>query len=226
MRDYLTDSNLVRSAGLSAVLTLMSAGRLLQGDLPFIEYVILTFLVMILISGAVWAWGRSAGMPGIVTDRQTLVTGVAIAVVVSLVMLPIRICWLDRLAHRLLQGAGNQAFVELSYPSSWSGRLALVLWSAGFQVMFLQAAPMSLFTRVTGRPVVAAGLCIALRAYVVYRQMAEAGIMEGAWLFMVPATAGVAVGCFLFARYGLVPAMLFAGGTDLHVFVGTLGDTL
>jgi len=106
----------------------------------------------------------------------------------------------------------------LSYPSTASARISLVLWSAGFQVMVLQAAPMSIFGRLSGRRSAAVGLCLALRAYVASRQIAEAGITDCIPLFVVSALASTAAGCVVFARFGLAPTMLLAGGMDLHVF--------
>jgi len=79
MRDYLSESNLFKAAGLAALLTVMSLGRLVQAGVPLGLYVPATFVVMTLVSGAVTAWGRHAGMPGIVTGRRTLLRGLAVA---------------------------------------------------------------------------------------------------------------------------------------------------
>jgi len=136
----------------------------------------------------------------------------------SLLALPLYVFWLDPILSAALQGAPRRSLMALSYPSTVTGRLSLVLWSAGFQTMFLQAAPMSLFGRLTERRSVAVGLCMALRAYVACRQMAEAGLPGGMSFFVASVLVTSAVGCVVFARFGFVPSMLFAAGLDLHVF--------
>ena len=65
MRILLSESNLFKSAGLSAILTVMSVGRLVQAGRPLGMYIPMTFVAMMLASGPVTAWGRHAGMPGI-----------------------------------------------------------------------------------------------------------------------------------------------------------------
>ena len=224
MRDYLSESNLVKAAGLAVVLTVMSLGRLIEARQPLGLYIPATFVAMTLIAGAVTAWGQRAGMPGIVTDRRTFLRGAAVAAGLSLLALPLYLFVLDPLLKTALLTSRHRTIVELSYPSTWEGRLSLVLWSAGFQALFLQAAPMSLFARLTGRRSAAVGLCLALRAYVSYRQVASAGVADGVPLLFVSALVTTAAGCVVFARFGLAPAMLFAAGLDLHVFFAGAGS--
>ena len=177
---------------------------------------------MMFIAGAVTAWGRRAGMAGIVTDRRTLWSGLALAVLLALLALPVYLLELDALLRDALRRATGSTLMNLSYPATIRGCLALMLWSAGFQTMFLVAAPMSLFARLTNRSSAALGLCLALRAYVQHRQMAEAGIIAALPLFLIPALATTLAGGFLFARYGLAPAMLFAAALDLRLLLHAL----
>lgn len=218
MRTLLSESNFFKSAGLSVILTVMSIGRLVHTGNPLGMYIPMTFAAMMLVSGPVIGWGRHAGMPGIYSDRLTLLKGAAIAVALSLIALPVHLYWLDSFLQPALLSAEHGALEELSYPSTDSARISLVLWSAGFQVMFMQAAPMSIMGRLTGRRSAAVGLCLALCAYVVYRQITEAGIRDCIPLFMVSALVSTTAGCVVFARFGLVPTMLLAGGMDVHVF--------
>jgi hypothetical protein len=223
MRNYVTEPNLLKAAGLSAVVTLMSAGRLVLAGRPLALYIPATFIAMTLVSGAVTAWGRYADMPGILTDRRTLLRGMAFAAALSLLTVPICVFWLDPILRVAFLHAGRPAVLDLAYPSSISGRLSLLLWSAGFQTLFLVAAPMSLFARLTGRPTSSVLLCLALRAYVSYRQITEAGMFEGSLLLAMSALLATAAGCFLFARFGLMPTMLFGAGLDLHLFLASPG---
>jgi len=218
MRDFLTETNLFKAAGLSAILTLMTMGRLVHAEKPFGVYVGLTFALMAFVCGAVTAWGKRGGMPGIVTDSQTLLRGLALAATVSLVLLPVQVLWLDPSFLDALENAESKTRMELAYPSTANGCLSLVLWSAGFQMMFLQAAPMSFFVRLTGSQAWALGLCVALRSFVAYLQIDEAGVTEHAVLFTVWAMVTTGVGCLVFARFGLAPTMFLAAGLDLNVF--------
>ena len=217
MRAYLTESNLVKAAGLAVMVTLMSVPRLVQTGRPLGLFVVMTFLVMTLVCGAVTAWSRCAGLAGAVTARRTLMRGAAAAAAVGLGSLPIQVFWLDPLLRHALAGGANHSMAALSYPATVGGCLALILWSAGFQTIFFQAAPMSFFARLTGSRLVALGLCLALRVYVAYRQVVYSGMTDCLGLFVVSAAGTAAVGCVLFARYGLAPAMLLAAALDLHV---------
>ena len=219
MRDYFAESNLPRAAALAAILTLMSVGRLVEGGKPLALFIPTTFAAMVFVSAAVTAWGRRAGMAGIATARRTFLRGATVAVALSLIALPIYAFWLDPVLRRGVLGATRSGMPELTYPSSLSGCISLLLWSAGFQVMFLQAAPMALFARLTGRASVSVVLCMAFRTYVTYRQVADAGMTEGLLPLAIAAVLTTGFGYIVFARFGLAPSMLLAAGLDLHVFL-------
>lgn len=215
MRSYCTVVNLGKSAGLSAAVTMMAVGRLSQGHMPLAAYIPLTFVAMVLVTGAVTAWGTQAGMPGVVTDRGTFLRGALLALALALVSVAAHRLGGNAFLRELLQDPRHALVLELTLPSTLQGQLSLVLWSAGIQVMILMAAPMSLFARITRNRWLALGLCLALRAYVVHQQMVYAGITDGAPWFLTSALLSTATGCFLFARFGLGPAMLFAAAAEL-----------
>lgn len=218
MRVYLSETNLVKAAILAAVVILLSVPRLVQCGEPLILYLPATFAAMLLVGGAVTAWGRSAGMPGIATDRRTLGAGAAAAAALTIVALPAQVFWLDPLLRRAMGAALAPSTAALSYPATIGGCLALLLWSAGFQTIFLQAAPMSFFIRLTGRPLVALSLCLALRVYVTHRQVLLSGMTDAIAALVALSAAATLAGCILFYRFGLAPAMLLAAGLNLHLF--------
>ena len=113
MRDYLSESNLVKAAGLAVVLTVMSLGRLIEARQPLGLYIPATFVAMTLIAGAVTAWGQRAGMPGIVTDRRTFLRGAAVAAGLSLLALPLYLFVLDPLLKTALLTSRHRTIVEL-----------------------------------------------------------------------------------------------------------------
>jgi hypothetical protein len=218
MRDYVSLPNLYKAAGLAALVTVMSIGRLIQADVWLGMYVPMTFMSMLFVGGAVTAWGRSAGMAGIATDRATLGQGIGVAAFLVLVALPIYVLWLDPMLQRALLETGRSDLLEMSYPSTTRGRLAMLLWSAGFQALFFVAAPMSYFARLTRSVWLSIAFCLAVRGFLVFRQMVESGIVDGAPYFVSSALASTFLACLVFARYGLIPTMLFAAGLDLRAF--------
>ncbi len=143
MRTYLAISNLSRAAGLSALLTLMALGRVAHGQMPLGAYIPLTFLAMLFFGGAVTAWGSCAGMQGVITNRDTLVCGAAIAAAISLLAVPAYLIGVDPGVRELFSEPRYAAMLELTLPSTLGGRVSLMLWSASFQTVVLVAAPMS-----------------------------------------------------------------------------------
>ncbi|MDP6631747.1 MAG: hypothetical protein QGH42_12180 [Kiritimatiellia bacterium] len=217
MREFLSYRNLLRASALAAIVTLMSIGRLIQGGMPLAIFVPLTFGVLTFICGAVTAWEHCAGMPGLVTDRRTLLHGSAVALVIAMVVLPLRLLWLDDIIRKALLSAGERSYYELSYPSTLGGVLALVMWSAGFQLLFTQAAPLSLCARLTNSRTISTALCVALHTYIMYTQVVAAGMTELPPLFILAALAQGLVACLVFGIYGLIPTVVLAIGTDLHL---------
>ena len=220
MREFLSYRNLLKASALAAVITVMSTGRLIQGRMPLLIFIPLTFGLLTFICGAVTAWGNCAGMPGIVTDRKTLLRGTAVALLVSLVVLPVRLFWLDEVVQQALLSARDSSYYELSYPSTISGILSLILWSAGFQLLFAQAAPMSLCARLTNSRAIAIALCVALQTYILHEQVIAAGLSGSVTLFVAAALIQGTIACLIFSTYGLIPTVLLAIGTDLHLFSG------
>jgi len=220
MRTFLSEENLKKAAVMAVVVTVMSVGRLVQAGVPMAFFLTATFFSMMLVCGVVAAWSATAGMPGMVADRQTLWRGLAIAAALMVVMIPVRLFWLNPILHGALLNAQSSELARLSYPETTAGRVSLLLWSAGFQFLCMQAAPMSIAARLTGRRSVAVGICVAFRAYVVYRQILAGGITDGVTLFVALALIGATVQCMMFATFGLIPAMVLAGGMDLHLFFG------
>jgi hypothetical protein len=223
MRDYLSIPNLLRAMPLAAVVTVLALPRIVEGGallrIGLAQAFVACFLAMTLVSGAVTAWGRKGGMPGILTDRQTLLQGLALALLLSLAALPLFRYGLDPLYRGVLDVPGRGSAFEMHFPSTLRGQLATLGWMVGFQTLFVCAAPMSLFARLTGRRNVAVALCAALTAFLVHLKAAEQGVQEHYLLFALPGIAGSVLAAVVFSRYGLVPTMFLAGGMTLHLFL-------
>ena len=223
MRLFLTTSNLYKSAALAGLGTLMSAGRIVHGGMPPVLCISSMFLMLMFIAGAVNAWGQCAGMPGIVTARRTFLLGLLIVCILVFLILPIQVFWLDPGLKSAMLKAGRPGLTALAYPETFAGRVSLLLWSAGFQTLFMAAAPMALAARITGRWPIAMVVCIILRACIWRLQVAEYGLAEHALPFTAAAVFPAAIACWLFARFGLAPAMVFGAGMSLHVFFACPG---
>jgi hypothetical protein len=219
MRTYLNTDNFLQAAALSAVVTSLSVGRLRESDLPLLLGVVTVFVCMTLVCAAVTAWGRRAGMAGVWTDGRTLRRGLIAALVLGLVLWPIFLLGLDPLTRDILGGAANGDMLRLAFPPTTRGILALILWAAGFQTLFLQAAPMSVAVRLTDSRFAALALCLFLRLHISYQQIDGAGLADHMFLLMVPAAAAGLLGCLLFASFGLLPSMFFAALLDVRLLL-------
>jgi len=218
VRTYLSERNLFEAAGLSAAATVLGLGRMARSGQNVIPFVVAGFLVMIFVCGMVTAWGREGGMAGILPPRARGLRGCVMALVVALIVLPVRVFWLDPQLREALVQAIRRPDMALWYPEDAAGILSLMGWSAGIQMLFLQAAPMAFTARLTGRPVVGVALALALRSLLLRLQLDAAGIVEGVPLFYGSAWLGTLLGCVVYARYGLLPAALLAAGMDLSAW--------
>jgi hypothetical protein len=219
MRKFISTPNLKQAVGLAAIITAMSVGRILQaGAVPSLQ-IPAAFLAMIFVCGAVTAWGTSAGMPGIVTDRKTLVQGTLVAICLSLIALPLQIFWIVPFIYKSLLASAKPSLAALMFPATVGSQIAVLLWSAGFQTMFMQSAPMSFFARLVNRQSIALALCLVFRAYVAHRQLAGAGLAGMEPVLSLSTLLATAAGCLVFARFGLVPTILLSIGLNLHLLL-------
>ncbi len=220
MRDYLQLSNLSRATRLGGIITLMSIPRLVQGNAPHWLYVFAAFLCLTLVAGAATAWGETGGMAGLFPRDRRLGVGLVFAVLAGILVGIIHSVALDPLLQEALVDSGNTDRLLLQFPNTIGKQVAIILWVAGFQALFFNAAAMSFLCRLTRRITIALPLAIAFRVFVSHLQLESLHL--GA---IVPyyAMNGIscAVGCMLFARAGLIPASLFAAIlASRHVFQG------
>ncbi|MFO7870388.1 MAG: hypothetical protein R6V03_03035 [Kiritimatiellia bacterium] len=218
MREYLSLSNLRRALPVAGAVTMLSIPRILQGNLPVVLYTIAAFLSLILLSGAATAWGRKGGMAGLFPERRRMLFGVMLGAGLAVLVLPLYLAWVDPALHRAVTAAENPEVLRLRYPATTGGRFALVLWTAGFEIMFFQAFLMSFAARLTGRQSIAIACSVALRLYVTHLGLMEAGVSGEYPLFMTSAGVSALACAVLFARFGFPASAVFSAGTSLHVF--------
>jgi hypothetical protein len=217
MRTFISTANLKQAVGLAAAITVMSVARILQaGAMPSLQ-IPAAFLSLIFICGAVTAWGASAGMPGIMTDRKTLVQGTLVAICLSLIALPIQIFWTVPFICKSLLASAKPSLAALMFPAAAGSQIALLLWAVGFQTMFMQAAPMSFFARLVNRQSIALALCVIFRAYVSHHQLEGANLASMEPILFLSPLLATGTGCLVFARFGLAPTILLSIGLNLHL---------
>ena len=217
MRDYVSLQNLRRSALLSAVVTVMTVPRLVQAGLPMDIYVPATILSMLLVCGAPAAWSHKGGLRGLFPAGRVW-RGVGIAFLLSLLALPY-FYYAAPVMRELLRSTGNVKLFELNYPESTADRLALVLWSGGFQTMFFCAAPMALFCRLLRRVWPAVILTVLMRVLVMGYRFSFVGVTHDILPALCASAVAAAVYSVLYAKAGLPATMVFAGGLNAHLFV-------
>ena len=118
-----------------------------------------------------------------------------------------------------IEYADPAAFDEAARLLAPGGRLALLLWSAGFETFFFVAATMSFLARLTRRQWVAVSGAALFRMFVATVQLEAAQVWEAIPLSPAASAVSAAVASLLFARYGLPAAMLFSAGLGLHLFL-------
>ncbi len=216
MRDYLSISNLRKSLVLGSAVTAAATPRILQGSDNAEILIPSAMLLMTLVAGAVLAWGARGGMVGAFPDRRVMLAGLAGALLVGLVAGMLRMIWSDQALRDVLVSPDLVARFELSFPGTVAEKLALVLWAAGFQVLFFQAGVMAFASRLTGRWEYALVLAGFFRIWVMHLQMDQAGVPPVLSAYIM-STATTLIGATLFARSGLPAAMVFAAAIELRL---------
>jgi hypothetical protein len=197
----------------------MTIPRLLAWGVPLAFYIPATFLSMTLVSGAATAWSTSAGMCGLFPAPRRQLAGMAIAAALAILVLPIFMLYIDPVIVPAIAAKGGQEMLMKRYPVTLSGQIALLLWSAGFETMFLQAAAMSLLSRITGRQWMAVTAAVTLRILLYSHQLDELHILSENPHLLFIAGLMTTASCILFARFGLPAAMVLSAGTCLHVML-------
>ena len=218
MRDYLSLGNLWKAVLLGAAVTLMSIPRIIQGGMPVAPFAMLALFGMTLISGAATAWGEKGGMCGLFPGWRRTGIGLGLAALLTIIAAPISCLWLDPRLYGAIEATGDTKALTLAYPDTAAGKIASVLWSGGFHVMFFVIAGMSFLARLTGKATVSIAIIVVFRVAVGLYKAQEAGMTDHVSLLLLLSAVQTACSCLLFARTGLLPTMVFAMGMETHLF--------
>ena len=212
---YLSLSNLRDALALGLLVTAMALPRLQLTGHASLLFVGTSFLGMTLMAGAATAWGSAAGMRGCWPGLRRslwgalagLVTGLVLAVIFVKVDLPLR---------HALSGDVHASAMAMAFPPDAPSRWAALLWVAGLETLFFQAAPTSFFARLTGVRGVSVAASALLRGFVAFEQARGLHIDPAT---MVAGHLGLAaVGSALFAWGGFPAAATFAAAVTSRLF--------
>ncbi|MDA0991967.1 MAG: hypothetical protein O3A51_14600 [Verrucomicrobia bacterium] len=215
MRTYISLPNLARAVVLGGGMTLLSIPRLLQGSLSPVLYVATALLCLTMLAGMMTAWSAAGGMTGFWPGARRRWVGCGVAVLLGAMLVPLLTQWLDPMIKQALIASGHTERLQLQFPETRWQQAALILWVAGFQVLFFTASAMSLFSRLTKRWPMALVLAVILRLSVAHVQFDNIPIASMGPIYGMHAVS-TAISCTLFARAGLLPAILFALVLSLH----------
>lgn len=211
MRDYLKEQNLRQATLIAVVVTVMALPRLVLAGVDLRVYLPAGLLSMILVAAAATAWGHYGGLHGMFPERRRMIAGMAMAVVLAWIGLPLALR-LDALRLELLAAGEIDHWRVQPVPTDPTAIMALLLWSAGFETMFFQAGALSYLARLLKRRRPALAGAVILRGFVSYLQMGGDLSADAALIFqtgvMIDATlAGglyVAAGWPAAATYTIV----------------------
>jgi hypothetical protein len=216
MRKYLSIENLKNATVLGVAVGLMAIPRILEGsDRLALVRVLAVIPSMTIIAGAVTAWGKTAGMCGALPDRGTVRAGIWIALAAGLLVAPF-LFWQDAGIAAMSDTPSSPFERNLPLPATLTGCLALILWSAGFETLFFRAGAMSFFARVTNRQWTGVIGAILISLAVRSAKLGSVDTDGMMALRIVGMTVVTTVGCVLYARSGLVAAMVFAAVLDMR----------
>ncbi len=201
MRDYLQLANLRRAAVVGFMVTMLAVPRLMMAGVDLAVYIPACLATMMLVAGAPTAWGHYGGLPGLFPRWARVKRGMTAAVLFALIMFPFALR-MDALRWELLEVGQIEHWRVMPPPTTAADIVALLLWRAGFEALFFQAATICLLARLfrDWRPALIGA--VLLRGAVTAAQMGYDLGGDYAWWFLA---------------YTLIDAVL-AGG--LYVIAG------
>lgn len=217
MRDYLSTANLRHALAMGSVATAMALPRIVRAGDGVGILIAAALVSMTLTAGAVTAWGTQAGMRGPYRRAGETAAGLAVALALALLLVPVQRGIVQPLFEAAVRDSGDVRWVALQLPETVADRAALALWAAGFQTLFGVAAPTCLAARITRRVWPALILTTALAAFVASLQLDAYGAGMGRGFLSALSAGRALLGCLLYVRFGLLPCAAFAAGSSLHL---------
>lgn len=219
MREYLALSNLVKALLLGGIAAAMAMPRIVQAGMNPVLGGVTAFVAMTMIGGMVSAWNKKAGMAGLFPAWQKCLGGVAVALVAGCCVSVLSLYVIDPVVKHVFSVTGNGKSLELMFPDSTKECVGLLLWSAGFEILFFEAGAMSFFARLTNNSSVSVLGAAGLKMFVVFNRLSGLGITDEIPFFVISSGAISAMACILFAKSGLPATVVFSIVLSLRHFL-------
>ena len=217
MREYLSESNLRKALLVSAVCTLASLPRILHGGMNPAFYVPAAFISLTLVAGMATAWDKRGGMAGLWPDRKHQLTGIGLAVLMALILIPIALKT-DPAIKAAFESADSPKAVILQYPESPGGVTALILWSVSFEFLLFVAACAAVFARLFNRRWAAIIGPVLIRVAVAHYQLTTGHVTDASALILMEAAIMTAGATILFTHYGIAAPVVFIALLETRLF--------
>jgi len=207
LREYLSGANLKQAALLGGVVGVMALPSIVEAGRATPAFCGATLSGMVLVAGFATAWQRHGGMAGLFPGRQALRWGVPLAVLFAVLLWPIYYV-IEPPLEAALRATPLHGRVELFFPSTLATRVAYLLWTCGFELLFFHAAAQAFFARLTHSREAAIGAAVVFRALVGYLQLGS--VLPGDLFQFVLALQMLraVMTALVFAHFGLPPAVL------------------
>ena len=216
MNEFFSINNFKKAALLGLTMTLLSAPRILASGIYSFRHVISAFAALTLLSAAVTAWGKSAGMKGLFPSAKEVIQGLKLAGLIVILSFPVKVFWFNPALYAAVESTGNTSALILLFPETLLAGMALTLWVMSFETLFFQAAAISFFGRLSRHFLAALILSTLFRGYVSWLKLGNIGVETAEFLILSHALIINVISCLLFARYGLPASMLFIGGISIY----------
>ena len=219
MREYLALPNLIKALLLGGITAVMALPRIVQAGMDPVLGGVTAFTAMTMTAGMVCAWGGKAGMAGLFPAWHKALGGITVALVAGCCVSVLSLHVIDPVVKHVFSVTGNGKSLELMFSDSTKECVGLLLWGAGFEILFFEAGAMSFFARLTGSSSVSVLGAAGLKMFVVFNRLSELGITDEIPLFIISSGATSAVACILFAKSGLPAIVVFSVVLSLRHFL-------
>lgn len=161
------------------------------------------------ICGTITAWAGQSGLQPLLPPWKRLLVGLLIAIGIGLLLGLLRTWLVDPIIEGAMSVGLPADEVDLHYPPTAYGVLALILWVAGFETLFFEGSTMSLWTRITRSTWIATTVTVLARVGVAAIQLNQIDLGRSLPAILLAGALGQLIACRIFVHGGLPAAMAY-----------------